>query len=332
MNPEVSIVVPTRNRLKLLPLTLSSLFKQEDVAFEIIVVDDGSTDGTEAWLGARAAAEPRLRVERHSASRGVSAARNRGIAAARGRWVAFCDDDDLWAPQKLSAQIKAMADRGVAWSCTSVVIVDNDLRIVGHQHVKDGDILANLLNANVLPGAGSAVIAETDLVRSIGGFDETLSFSEDWDLWIRVAQRSALAGIDAPLTAYRQTVGSASSNVGRMRDGRNAVLARYEGICRNVRLPREDENYERFLAKQLIRTGARASAAAIYAGLMIRHRNWRDAPRALMAFTAPRLMHAIGNRQAAAKVPQAWRIQAERWLRDIQASAAVPVQQEVRGI
>jgi glycosyltransferase involved in cell wall biosynthesis len=317
MKPDVSIIVPTRNRLRLLPMTIASLLGQGDVAVEVVVVDDGSTDGAEQWLKDRAAVEPRLKVERHPVSRGVSAARNRGISLASGRWVAFCDDDDLWSPDKLSAQLAAMLASGAHWSCTGEVLVDNALQIIGHQHARSGDILSDLLTSNVVPGGGSATVVETELLRQLNGFDESLSFCEDWELWIRIAQRSAIASVDEPLVAHRQTAGSASTNVKRMREGRNVVLARYDDLVHARQVPRDDASYEHFLAKQLLRTGDRLKAAGMYADLLARHRQWQDVPRAVMALVAPRLSEASGNKRAAGRVPQAWRFKAEAWIREL---------------
>jgi glycosyltransferase involved in cell wall biosynthesis len=100
---DVSVVVPTRNRSALLELTLRSVLCQRDVDLELIVVDEGSTDDTPTMLAA--VADSRLRVIRNDTPRGVSAARNRGAASARADWVAFLDDDDLWAPDKLTRQL-----------------------------------------------------------------------------------------------------------------------------------------------------------------------------------------------------------------------------------
>src|SRR5918992_1308501 len=94
--PEVSVVIPTRNRRNTVLGAIESARRQEDVAVEVVVVDDGSTDGTEAAVSAVEG----VRVIRHPVSRGVAAARNAGISAAAADWIAFLDDDDLWAPWK----------------------------------------------------------------------------------------------------------------------------------------------------------------------------------------------------------------------------------------
>ena len=98
--PEVSVVVPTHNRSGLLAQTLHSVLWQRGVDLEVLVVDDGSADDTAEMVAGLA--DPRIRLLRHDHPQGVSAARNRGVAAASGRWLAFCDDDDLWAPDKLA--------------------------------------------------------------------------------------------------------------------------------------------------------------------------------------------------------------------------------------
>src|SRR5262245_16886500 len=110
--PLVSVVIPTRNRASLLERTLRSVLAQRMGDLEVVVVDDGSTDDTTSVAGA---ADVRVAVVRNQTPEGVSAARNRGIAAARGSWIAFCDDDDLWSPEKLTLQLDAAQRAGAHW-------------------------------------------------------------------------------------------------------------------------------------------------------------------------------------------------------------------------
>ena len=117
---EVSVIIPTHNRSKLLELSLRSVLWQRNVDFETIVVDDGSTDDTPRLLQSLG---DRIRVVRHERSQGVSEARNRGIAEARGTWVAFLDDDDLWAAEKLELQLEALRRTGRRWAYTGAVEV-----------------------------------------------------------------------------------------------------------------------------------------------------------------------------------------------------------------
>ncbi|HEX6207479.1 MAG TPA: glycosyltransferase family 2 protein, partial [Actinomycetota bacterium] len=108
MTPEISAIVPTHNRAGLLTTTLRTVLWQRDVSLEVVVVDDGSSDATADLV--EGLGDPRVRLVRHDAPRGVSTARNRGASEARGDWLAFCDDDDLWAPDKLARQLAAARD------------------------------------------------------------------------------------------------------------------------------------------------------------------------------------------------------------------------------
>src|ERR1051326_5689936 len=121
----VSVVVPTRDRPGTLTCTLRSILAQRLVDFEVIVIDDGSRQPV------KIEADSRVQVLRHETSVGVSAARNTGIAAARGHWIAFCDDDDLWAPDKLSAQLAAAVAARASWAYTGDITIDDQLRVIG---------------------------------------------------------------------------------------------------------------------------------------------------------------------------------------------------------
>jgi len=125
----VSVVVPTRNRSRLLAMTLRSVLCQQNVELEVIVVDEGSTDDTAAMLSRLA--DSRVRVLRHETPYGLSTARNRGAGAAGGDWLAFIDDDDLWAPDKLAQQLRAAASTGRDWVYTGCVNISHDAQIVG---------------------------------------------------------------------------------------------------------------------------------------------------------------------------------------------------------
>src|SRR5215210_671832 len=136
---------------------------------------------------------------------GVSAARNAGLAMVDTPWVAFVDDDDVWAPDKLILQLQALRDAPEArWSCVGSVSVDAELRILSHQGPPaQTDLADRALQVNCIPGGGSGVVASTELVRAVGGFDPALSNLADWDLWIRLALAAPVASVALPLVAYR---------------------------------------------------------------------------------------------------------------------------------
>jgi glycosyltransferase involved in cell wall biosynthesis len=199
--PEVSVVIPTRGRWRLLAGTLAGALGQKEVAHEVIVVDDGSTDETSERLGELE--DPRLRVVRHEQRRQLAAARNSGVDAARGEWIAFLDDDDLWSPLKLRAQLTAAADRRAVLVYGAGLVVDADRRVLQTSPAPDPDrILELLLRGNWIPVGASNVIARADLVRSLGGFDESLRHFADWDMWIRLAASGPAAAVSKPLVAY----------------------------------------------------------------------------------------------------------------------------------
>ena len=317
---DVTVVVPTHNRRPMLPQAIQSILRQRDVSIELVVVDDGSSDGTGPWLDQLAAADQRVKLVHHAVPRFISGARNAGMARATGRWVAFCDDDDIWAPDKLSAQLAALRASGARWACTGVAVVDEGLRIVGHHHVEGGQVLPSLLASNRIP-TGSTVIAERDLLRDVGGFDPTLRGSEDWDFWIRLAQHSPVAAIDRPLIAYRLSRQSLSMNVPPMRESRLAIAKRYAALAAAHGVASDEAGHERYLARQLLRAGARREAASIFAALAFRHGRWRELPRVAAALIAPHLMDRIGQARASAAVPASWRRETELWLRPIRETA-----------
>jgi len=199
--PEISVVIPTRNRWRALSTTLRSALSQEGVEHEVIVVDDASTDETPDRLAELD--DPRLRTIRHPARRHVAAARNSGIHAARAPWVAFLDDDDLWAPNKLHLQLAAASapDTVIAYAAGAVVDRDRSL-LATWAAPPPGELLPMLLRGNWIPVGASNVIARTHVVRNLEGFDERLRHFADWDMWIRLAAAGSAAACPEPLVAY----------------------------------------------------------------------------------------------------------------------------------
>jgi glycosyltransferase involved in cell wall biosynthesis len=188
-------------------------------------VDDGSADATPAFL--ESVGDDRLRVVRHATPRGVSSARNRGIVEARGEWIAFLDDDDLWAPTKLIAQVNAARESGREWVYAGDIMVDANHQIVGGFPPPPPQVVLDLLpRRNLVPGGCSGVMVTRRLLDSAGGFDPNLVNLADWDLWIRLGLHDTPASVPEPLVAYRLHGGQASLDVDlilrelKMLDGR----------------------------------------------------------------------------------------------------------------
>lgn len=198
--PEVTVVIPTHNRRRLIEQAARAALTQEDVAVELLVVDDGSDDGTAELV--EAIEDPRLRLLRVPEAGGVSRARNRGLAEARGAWVAFLDDDDLWAPDYLRRQVDAATWAGASLTYARTIVVDERRSPLELRPVPEPEgILSRLLERNVI-GAPCGVVLRTDLVRELGGFDTSLSLLADWDMWIRVAAAAPVAACHEVLVGY----------------------------------------------------------------------------------------------------------------------------------
>jgi glycosyltransferase involved in cell wall biosynthesis len=211
--PVVTVVIPTRNRHQFLRRCLTTVLDQVGVDLEVVVVDDASDPpmDTEPEL-ADLFRDPRLRVLRFEQCRGVAAARNEGIAQARGRWTAFIDDDDVWAENKLSAQMGALRRNPQAvWSCTGEVHLGIGLNVFGVVlPAAPEQILERLYRSNSVPGGGSSVVVSTQKLKDLGGFDPSFSVLADWEMWMRLAQLSPPAVVARPLVGYVRHVGGMS--------------------------------------------------------------------------------------------------------------------------
>jgi glycosyltransferase involved in cell wall biosynthesis len=210
---EVSVVIPTRDRRLYLSQALRSALAQQGARVEVIVIDDGSLDDTYDYL--QRLGDPRVHTIRHSESLGVSVARNEGIEAASAPWVAFLDDDDVWAPQKLAIQLRDARSANALWSRTGIIAFDDALPGAYRPPSSDSASLIDLLRTNFIP-TPSSVLAATSLVRRVGGFDPDLSVLADWDLWIRMRTVTAPLLCDMPLVGYRVHVENMQRN--RLRD------------------------------------------------------------------------------------------------------------------
>jgi glycosyltransferase involved in cell wall biosynthesis len=286
--PEVTVVIPTKDRWPLLSsYSLPSALGQEDVELEVVVVDDGSRDGTFERL--EALGDVRVRPLRLAPARGAAAARNEGIATARGEWVAFLDDDDLWSPRKLRAQLDSMGE--ASWSYVGSFVVDEDLQAIQTLHVAEPSALVEALrHGNVLRAGSSAVMARTDLLRRVGGMDEDLAFGYDWDLWRKLAELSTPAVCSDLLVATVE-----HGHRSRMRNRRQLVeetdaLVRRGGGDRGARQAAAE-----WIANDQFRAGNRLAASALYLRAAIVFRSPGNLPPALGALFGRRGMRAAAR-------------------------------------
>jgi len=193
--PTVTVIIPTYNRAWVLKRAIKSVLAQDFHDFEIVVVDDGSTDNTTEVLESY----QQICVIRQE-HRGVSAARNAGIARASGRLITFLDSDDLWLPGKLSAQVAFFNNNPDALICqTEEIWIRNGNHVNPKKRHKkySGMIFEYCLELCIV--SPSAVMMSRRLLDKIGTFDETLPICEDYDLWLRTACRFPVYLIDTPL-------------------------------------------------------------------------------------------------------------------------------------
>jgi glycosyltransferase involved in cell wall biosynthesis len=317
--PSVGVVIPTKDRRSLLAATLGSVLAQRSVELEVVVVDDGSSDDTATWV--RSLRDPRVHVVCHEASRGTAAARNRGLDELTSTFVAFIDDDDLWAPFKLAEQVAALeAAAGAEWSCVGAVGVDQSGAIIYESHPpRSGDVAADLLLKDIIPGGGSGVLGRTAFVRDVGGFDERLRHAEDWEFWIRLALRSPVASVDAPLVGYRVWRGSRSHTT--WTSGAAAEIAeryRAEFERRGLRFdPVESWLYD---ARQDVRA-RRRRASRRFARAAVHRRRPQYLAASVASLLAPSVVDQLAVRRTRLAVSEDWRSRAYDWLGALRPAA-----------
>jgi peptidoglycan/xylan/chitin deacetylase (PgdA/CDA1 family) len=225
--PMISIVIPAYNRESTIAQTLDSLIRQTHEGWEAIVVDDGSNDGTADVVMEYAKRDPRFRCHRQVNS-GVSAARNAGIAVARFPWLFFLDADDWIAPTAFAALLDAQsaAGDGIAAIYGGYIRIDEHGREIRERRPQPEEDLFPVFT-RMCAFAIHTCLIRTDLVRSVGAFDEALVTCEDWDLWQRIARTGArFLAIPDYIAYYRMRVGSASANGARMLDDGLRVIER----------------------------------------------------------------------------------------------------------
>lgn len=213
-SPTISIIIPTYNRAHLIHRAINSVLNQTYQDFEIIIVDDGSTDNTEEAV--RSFNDSRIEYIRHEKNQGAAVARNTGIKAAKGEYIAFQDSDDEWFPQKLEKQMKvfetASPEVGVVYTgfwC----MANNKKRYVPSKSVKqkEGNIFKELLKGSFI--TTQSIVVRKKCFESAGLFDENLPRFQDWELALRLSKHSEFKCVDEPLLISYHTTGSISRDL-----------------------------------------------------------------------------------------------------------------------
>ncbi|MEB3181393.1 MAG: glycosyltransferase family A protein [Nostocaceae cyanobacterium] len=201
--PKVTVVIPTYNSMTYLPAAMETALSQTFTDFEVLVVNDGSTDGTVEWVSQLT--DPRVRMI-SQANQGLAGARNTGVTNAQGDYIAFLDADDLWEATKLEKQVRCLDENpavGVVYTWTA--LADENGKPTGRliaSHA-EGNVWRQLLEFNIV-GSGSTPLIRKQCFESVGLFFPDVSPSDDRDMWLRISQKFSFAVVKEPLIYYRQ--------------------------------------------------------------------------------------------------------------------------------
>lgn len=228
-SPKVSIIIPTYNRAHLIERAVKSALNQTYQDFEIIIIDDGSTDNTETVINKFQQKDNRIVYLKHGKNRGGSTARNTGINASRGEYTAFLDSDDEWLPEKLEKQVnvfqKLPENTGVLYSGYYIVLEKNGKILKEISPIVKGDVYKEILKGCIL-GSPTPLIRRTCFEKS-GLFDETLFSCEDWDMWIRIAKYYEFDFLKETLAKYYIHGDQISTNLNNKILSRKNILEKY---------------------------------------------------------------------------------------------------------
>lgn len=189
---DYSVIIPTYNRLGILQRAIDSVYAQTQQAEEIIVVDDGSTDGTYEYISTH---YPQIILQEQS-NKGVSAARNNGFTKASTQWIALLDSDDEWLPEKMEKQLLELEKTKLKVCHSEEIWIRNGVRVNAknkHQK-KSGDIFFDCLQLCAM--SPSAIVLHRSIWQEFDGFDESFIVCEDYDLWLRICAQHSVALVE----------------------------------------------------------------------------------------------------------------------------------------
>ncbi len=208
----ISVIIPVYNGERFIRETIESVLNQTFQDFEIIIINDGSTDSTLTIVSSFS--DPRIKVFTYP-NRGLSTSRNRGIHLASGKYLAFLDADDLWTSGKLKAQVNALEENphaALVYSWTDQADESGQFLEHGAHWDLSGDVFEKLLQRNFLD-CGSNPLVRASVFEELGGFDESLPSAEDWDMWLRIALQHPMIAIPKVQVLYRRHSLGKSSDI-----------------------------------------------------------------------------------------------------------------------
>jgi len=229
-NPTVSVIIPTYNRAHLIGRAIQSVLNQTYQDFELIVVDDGSTDNTEDVIRQFQEKDKRIRYIKHDKNKGGSAARNTGIKNSKGKYIAFQDSDDEWFPNKLEKQMKIFKKEspnlGIVYTGFYRIKDSEKKYIPSHEIVKkEGRIYEELLKGNFI--TTQSILVRKECFKKVGIFDENLPRLQDWELVMRLSKYYDFKCIDEPLLISYYTTDSISANHKALIEALGLILTKH---------------------------------------------------------------------------------------------------------
>lgn len=244
--PKVSVIIPAYNALAYLPEAVDSVVKQTFTDFEVLIVDDGSSDGTVEWVSQIKDSRVRLISQQNQ---GSSGARNTGITAAVGEYIALLDADDIWEPTKLQKQVRYLEENpSVGLVDTWTVLINQQGKSTGKvvvSYADKDDVWKQLVQFKPICPCDSTPLIRRSCFETVGLFNRELPFLEDLDMWIRLASQYRFAVIKEPLVRYRQHPGSKSTNCqGTLEAFRTIIENAFESVPAEL-LPLREKGYGR---------------------------------------------------------------------------------------
>ncbi len=227
--PKVSVIIPTYNRAEFLRRAIRSVLNQTYQDFEIVVVDDASTDKSRDVVSG--ISDERIRYICHEVNKGCPAARNTGVTNSRGEYIAFLDDDDEWLPDKLKMQVDLLdgspSTTGGVYTASLVIDRPTGMILDGAKPEKKGNLFDELFLQNCIRSP-STVLIRRRCFEKVGRFDTSLGFVDDWDMWIRVSKEFRLEYIKMPLVKYYYHDGQSSADLGYVARSWEALLKKHK--------------------------------------------------------------------------------------------------------
>jgi len=289
--PLISVIIPVYNGEKTIQETIESVLNQTFTDFELIIINDGSQDATLEIV--ERSQDSRLNVFSYP-NAGQAASRNRGFSHASGEYISFIDADDLWTPDKLEAQLRALQDNpqaAVAYSWTKCIDESGQFSRRGSHISATGDVYGKLLLIDFIENGSNPLIRRQALIK-VGSFDESLPAAEDWDMWLRLAACYEFVAVPSSQILYRQSANSWSANVLKQGAGSLQVMERAFNQ-----------------APESLQHLKPASLANIYKGLTFKALEGPGAPARQRGLTAARLLwHCVKNDPTLLRSRVIWKV------------------------